>query len=567
MTAQALSWRLRDTRRHRTVRDSRTHVEAAMAGRGVSGVTRRAVVGGMLAAPMIARNAAAQSDGGLSVTWGEDDATPRTYDPRVTSSRHEYQVIAQVFDTLIASDGSNKLFPGLATAWDVAPDGRSVTLKLRSDVGFHDGTPFDAEAVKFTFDTIADPKTASEGAVTQLGPYAGTEVIDSHTARVTYSQPFGAALASYAEGTLAPVSPSAVKRLGNQAFARAPVGAGPFRFVSWEEGRQVVLERFDRYNWAPSYNANTGPSRVQRVITRFIPDASTRVAALEAGEIDISDATPILDIKRFNDARGYHTMIGNAAGIPFGLELNGSRGIFADVRVRRALAMAVDRKALSENLFFGLIDPAYGPLSKDTPGYWAGTEELYQPDPKGAMALLDRAGWKPGPDGVRLKDGQRLSGFYGAPPPLEPDTAVELQAVARRVGFDLKVETITFARNQALVFDNAFDMLPVRWIQADPMCLENLFSSVNIPSPGHYRYNWMQLNDPKLDALFVAGRAVPDPDKRAAVYAEAQKIIMDSALWFPVHNQVQTIAYRAEKQGYHFARASWVALFYDVTKT
>jgi peptide/nickel transport system substrate-binding protein len=538
-----------------------------MSGRGFSGMTRRAVVGGVLAAPMIARNAAAQSGSGLTVTWGEDDATPRTYDPRVTSSRHEYQVIAQMFDTLIASDGSNKLFPGLATAWDVAPDGKSVTLKLRSDVGFHDGTPFDAEAVKFTFDTIADPKTASEAAVTQLGPYAGTEVIDPHTVRVNYSQPFGAALASYAEGTLAPVSPTAVKRMGNQAFSRAPVGAGPFKFVSWEEGRQVVLERFDKYNWAPGYNANTGPSGVQRVITRFIPDASTRVAALEAGEIDISDVTPILDMKRLKDARGYRTMIGNAAGIPFGLELNGSRGIFADVRVRRALAMAVDRKALSENLFFGLIDPAYGPLSKDTPGYWAGTEELYKPDTKAAMALLDEAGWKPGPDGVRMKDGQRLSGFYGAPPPLEPDTAVEIQAVARRVGFDLKVETITFARNQALVFDNAFDMLPVRWIQADPTCLENLFSSASIPSPGRYRFNWMQLRDARLDALLAEGRAITDPEKRAAAYAEAQKIIMDSALWFPVHNQVQTVAYRAEKKGYHFARASWIVLFYDVTKT
>jgi peptide/nickel transport system substrate-binding protein len=530
------------------------------------GTTRRRVVGGMLAAPFVARGASAQSGDGITVTWGEDDASPRTYDPRVTSSRHEYQVIAQVFDTLIASDGTNALFPGLATAWDVAPDGKSVTLKLRSDVSFHDGTPFDADAVKFSFDTIADPKTASEGAVTQLGPYAGTEILDPHTVRVTYSQPFGAAVASYAEGTLAPVSPTAVKRLGNQGFARAPVGAGPFRFVSWDEGRQVVLERFEPYNWAPAYNKNRGPSKVRRVVSRFIPDASTRVAALEAGEIDVSDATPILDIKRFNDTPAYKTMIGNAAGIPFGLELNGSRGIFADIRVRRALAMAIDRKALSDDLFFGLIDPAYGPLAKGTPGYWAGAEAIYPPDPKAAMALLDQAGWTPGLDGVRTKGGQRLSGFYGAPPPLEPDTAVEIQAVARRVGFDLKVETITFARNQALVFDNAFDMLPVRWIQADPMCLENLFASVNIPSPGRYKYNWMQLNDPKLDALFAEGRAVTDPAKRAAIYADAQKTIMDSALWFPVHNQVQTIAYRAEKQGYHLARASWIALFYDVTK-
>jgi peptide/nickel transport system substrate-binding protein len=117
-----------------------------------------------------------------------------------------------------------------------------------------------------------------------------------------------------------------------------------------------------------------------------------------------------------------------------------------------------------------------------------------------------------------------------------------------------------------MVFDNTFDMLPVRWIQADPMCLENLFASSNIPSPGRYKYNWMQLKDAKLDALFDEGRAITDPAKRDAVYAEAQKIIMDSALWLPIHNQVQTVASRADKKGYHFARASWVVLFYDVTK-
>ncbi len=526
-------------------------------------VSRRAALAGMLAAPAILRGAHAQSGPGLTVTWGEDDNGARTYDPRVSSSRHEWQLIVQVFDTLVASDGSNKLFPGLATSWDVPEDGKSLTFKLRDGVSFHDGTPFDAAAVKFTLDSIVDPKLASESAITQLGPYAGSDVIDARTIRVRYTQPFGAALVSFADPTLSPVSPTAVQKLGNQGFARNPVGTGPFRFVSWADGQQVVLERFDPYAWAPSYFSNKGPSKASRIVHRFIPDASTRVGALEAGEIDLVDATPVLDLKRLGDDKRYGTMVGNASGIPFGLELNGSRGIFQDVQVRRALAMAVDRRELCDNLFFGLIAPAFGPLAKGTPGYWAGAEAMYKPDPKAAAAMLQAAGWVPGADGIRVKNGERLSGFYGAPPPLEPDTAVELQGVLKRVGFDLKVETITFARNMDLVFKNQFDMLPVRWIQADPMCLENLFSSANIPSPGHYKYNWMQLRDPELDALFAAGRAEADPAKRDTTYADAQKRIMDTALWFPVHNQVETVAYRANRHGYRFARSDWVVALYD----
>ena len=103
--------------------------------------------------------------GGMTVTWGEDDNSARTYDPRVTQSRHETQIIVNVFDTLIASDEDSKLHPGLATSWTVAPDGRSITLKLREGVVFHDGTPFNAEAVKYTVESIVDPKLGSQGAV------------------------------------------------------------------------------------------------------------------------------------------------------------------------------------------------------------------------------------------------------------------------------------------------------------------------------------------------------------------------------------------------------------------
>lgn len=517
--------------------------------------------GAHLPAPARAQSPA---QGGLTVTWGEDDNAARTYDPRVTQSRHESQVIVQVFDTLIASDEDNKLHPGLASAWEAAPDGRSIRLKLREDVAFHDGTPFDAEAVRFNYDTVADPKTGSQGAVDILGPYAGCDVLGPHEVRINYSRPFGAAAASLSQNELSPVSPTAVRKLGDAGFARAPVGTGPFRFASWEQGRQVVLERNDAYRWAPPFLKRQGPSRVARVVHRFIPDASTRVAALEAGEIDIADLTPVLDMQRLGGTRGYKTMIGEATGLPFGVLLNTSKGIFADLRVRQAFAMGIDRARLSDDLFFGLVKPAYGPLSRTTPAYWPGVEEFHRPDPRRAAALLDEAGWKPGADGIRVKEGQRLSAFYGAPPPLEPDTAVAIQAELRRIGFDLRVETITFARNTELVFANEYDILPLRWISADPSLLEIPFHSRNIPRPGYYKFNWPRVSDPQLDKVLEDAAGAADQAKRAELYADAQRRIMQSAVWFPVHDQVQTVAHRTDKTGYRFARTRWMVRFHDV---
>lgn len=525
--------------------------------------TLLAAVPAALAPAALALTARAQP-AGLTVTWGEDDNAARTYDPRVTQSRHESQVIVQVFDTLIASDEDNRLHPGLAREWSAALDGRSITLRLRDDVTFHDGTRFDADAVKFTYNSVVDPKLGSQGAVDILGPYAGCDVLGPYEVRINYSRPFGAAAASLSQNELSIVSPAAVRKLGDAGFAKAPVGTGPFRFVLWEPSRQVVLERNEDYRWAPPFLKRQGPSRVARIVHRFIPDASTRIAALESGEIDIADLTPVLDMQRLGADRRYRTIIGEATGLPFGVLVNTSRGVFQDKRVRQAFALSIDRARLTDDLFFGLVKPAYGPLSRTTPAYWPGVEEMGKPDPKRAAALLDEAGWHPGPGGIRVKDGKPLAADYFAPPPLEPDTAVAVQAEARRVGFDLRVETITFARNTELVFANAYDLLPLRWISADPSLLEIPFHSRNIPRPGYYKFNWPRVADPELDSLLERGAGAADSAERARLYADAQRRIMDSAVWFPMHDQVNTIAHRADKTGYRFARTRWMVRFHDV---
>lgn len=503
----------------------------------------------------------AQSEG-LTIVFADDSTSDVTFDPRVTQSRHEEQVIVQLFDQLVAADADGKKYPGLATAWTVAPDNMSVTLKLRQDVTFHDGTKFDAEAVKFTLDTIADPATGSQGAVDIMGPYAGSEVLGPYEIRIDYKRPFPSAIDSLSENELSIVSPTAVKTLGNTGFAQAPVGTGPFRFVEWEKGKQVVMERNPDYNWAPEFYDRSGPSAVARIIHRFIPNAATRVAALEAGEVQLTDLTPPLDMRRLKDSGKFQTMVGVASGVPLSLMLNVSRGPLQDIKVRQALMHSVDRERLTDNLFFGLAKAAWGPISSATPGYWDGVEQYYRYDLEKAATLLDEAGWTMGANGTREKDGQPLQVYY--PTLLEPETSVALQAAVKASGIDLKVENVTKAFQDELILSNGYDAAGIRWVHNDPAVLRIPFHSQNIPEPGKFKFNWMRWANPELDETLAAAAAAGSAEERQDLYAKAQKIIMDAAVFFPIHDQIQSIAMSGNITGARFAPGNWQVRLYDV---
>ncbi len=499
----------------------------------------------------------------LTVVWADDSNSDVTYDPRVTQSRHEEQVIVQVFDTLVSADENGKLYPGLAASWTVAPDNKSVTLKLREDVKFHDGTPFNnAEAVKFTFDTIVDPKTGSQGAVDMLGPYEGTDVLGPFEVRVRYKRPFADAVSSFSENELSPVSPTAVQKLGNTGFAQAPVGTGPFRFVSWEKGREVILERNPDYKWAPPFSKNKGPSKVSKIVHRFIPNAATRVAALEAGEVHISDITPPLDTKRLADSGKFKATVGVAAGLPYGILLNTSRGPFQEKAVREAFMTSIDRPKLSQNLFFGLAKPAWGPLAPSSPHYDKAVEAYYPFNRDKAAKMLEDAGWKVGSGGIREKNGQPLSVY--APCLLEPETCVAIQGDAKRVGIDVKVENVLKQKQDELIFANAYDLLPIRWVNNSASVLSIPFTSANIPEPGKFKFNWARWADPNLDKLLAEAASATSPADAAKLYSQAQKMIMDAAIFFPVHDQVQTVVHSSKITGLRYAAGQWQVRLHDV---
>jgi len=396
----------------------------------------------------------------LDVVFSEDRPDLRTLDPRITQSRHEEMLIVQMFDQLISADSEGTLYPGLAKSWDVSSDGLHYTFSLRDDVTFHDGTQFNAAAVKATFDSIVDPETGSQGAVDILGPYASSDVVDDYTVRVNFSRRYGSALSAFTETELSIVSPTALSSLGNDGFGMAPVGTGPFMFKNWEANKKVEMVKNPDYNWAPEYMDGSGPSKIDNLTYRLIKDTSTRVAALESGEVDIAELVPPLDMKRFDGSGKLSTIAGTVSGLPYSAFLNTTVGHFQDIKVRQAFFYSLNRVKMTNDLFFGYAEAAFGPISSATPSYWKGNEDYYQYDVAKAESLLEEAGWKMGSSGVREKNGETLSIFF--PCLLEPDTCVAIQGYAKKVGFDVNVEVVMKARQDELIFANGYDMLVIR---------------------------------------------------------------------------------------------------------
>lgn len=503
----------------------------------------------------------AQAD--QTVTWGEDFDLV-TLDPRVSQSRHEAQVIMQMFESLVFLDTDGKLYPWLAESWQYSSNGTSLTFKLRRSVRFHDGTAFDARAVKFTFDSVQDPKLGSQAAIDFLGPYKSTEVLDPHTVRVNWTQPFAPALTNMSNPwVLSIVSPTAVQRLGNDGFARAPVGTGPFKFAEWLPRVRVVLERSDGYNWPPRVYRHQGAARIRRLVFRIIPDASTRVAALEKGEIDVADALPPIEVRRFKGSANFDVMVGDVAGVPVSYMFNITRAPTNDLRVRQAFMHAVNRQRVTDQVFFGVAKPALGPITPTTPGYWDGVEKMYPYNPDKARQLLEEAGWRTGAGGIRVKDGKPLDLYF--PVLLEPELAVAVQAAVKEVGINLKVETVTKAKQDELILSDEYEVLVIRWVAVDPSVLGVLFFSRNIPAPGKFKFNWARFGSPELDRLLRQSEAAVNPQQRGKLLAEIQKFVLDRALILPIHVSAQPIGYKKSIQGLKFAQGFWQVLFYEAS--
>ncbi|MFC8447849.1 ABC transporter substrate-binding protein [Kitasatospora sp. NPDC057223] len=483
-------------------------------------------------------------------------------DPHVSPGDVTAVIQRNVFDSLVYLDAAGVFHPWLAKSWKIADDGRSYLFDLRDDVTFHDGTVFDAAAVKANLDHISDPRTKSLYASSLLGPYTGSEVVDPHTVKVTFSEPYVPFLQAASTPYLGIESPRALTEKADRLCSGGAdsVGTGPFRETEYVKNDHVGFERNDAYAWAPEGAANRGAPYLDGLTVRFLPEDSVRSGALTSHQVDVA-ALPVTALRTVRATKGISLQKTRNPGIAYSLFLNTTRGPLKDERVRRAIQQSVDVDALVRSIYFGEYERAWSPLSPVTPGaYDPALEGAITHDTAAAGKLLDEAGWttRDG-DGYRTKDGQRLSlhwPFIAALVRDQRDTlAGGIQADLRKAGVELVRDPIDNGTYFKIYAGGDYDLWDNSWVRADPAVLGGFYLSTNTPATGGQNVSLSK--DAELDGWLKAGAATPDPAVRRGFYTRAERWAVDHATVLPLYVTANLTGRSDTVQGLAFDANAW----------
>ncbi len=478
----------------------------------------------------------------------------QTLDPAVAVTISDFRVIGNIYDGLLRyRKGSLDVEPALATAWEVSADGLTYTFTLRSGVVFDDGTPFSAETVKWNIERVIDPahpfhNTGPFPFAFILGPIAGADVLAPDRVAIRLKEPYAPFLTMMAGaiGRLAGISPAAVQQHGAD-FGRHGGGAGPFKLALWEPNQQFVLERNETY-W-------DGPVALDGIVFRPIPDENARVSEMLAGSIDVMVELPPDNVSTFA-ADPNLTLLEQAGPHIWYLVLNTKEPPFDDVRMRQALNYAIDKETMVRDILKGTAGVANGPIP---PAFdWASDTSLapYPYDPDKARALMAEAGY---PNGAEVTFYVTESGS-GMLSPIIMGTAI--QADLAKVGITATIrqfEWNTFLGEIIPTMVGKANIAELSFMTQDPDMHPFLTLKTGAP------VNSGQYSNPAVDALIDKGRATIDPDARAAIYKELQRVVHADAPWVFVANWNQNAVAKVGVQGFEL-HPSFMMLLKDVSK-
>jgi peptide/nickel transport system substrate-binding protein len=438
--------------------------------------------------------------------------------PPLASDASSREVANLIYNGLVKYDGDLNLVGDLAESWQVSPDGLTITFKLRRGVKWHDGAPFTAQDVLFTYQVMVDPKTPTAYGE-DYKQVKKAEVLDDYTFRVTYPQPFAPGLESWGLAIL-PRHLLEGQDITKSPLARHPIGTGPFKFQEWRAGDKIILS----YN--PDYFE--GRPYLNGYVYLVIPDLATMFLQLKAGNIDRMGLTP-LQYKRQTEYPKFQRLFNKYRYVSFsytylGYNLEDER--FADRRVRQALTYAINKKEIVDGVLLGLGQEATGPYK---PGTWFYNPNVpkFDYNPEKARALLAEAGWRPNSEGILEKNGRpfEFTILTNQGNDLRVRTAEIIQRRLKDIGIGVKIRTVEWAAFLKEFIDKGrFEAVLLGWTTGQDPDIYDIWNSSKT-KPGEL--NFIHYRNPEVDRLLEAGRHTFDREKRRQAYFKLQEILAE----------------------------------------
>jgi peptide/nickel transport system substrate-binding protein len=452
-------------------------------------------------------------------------ADPTALDPQKQSLTAIWHVIEHIYDGLTRINPDLTVGPGLAEGWDIAEDGTSYMFVLREGVTFHDGTPLKASDVKFTFERLVDPATASTSAA-ELASVKSIEASDDRTVVMTLNAPDASLLATLAGGTTVIYSEEFVKA-NNNDVSQVANGTGPFKFVEYVPNTRIVLERNENY-W------EEGLPYLDGIEMTIASDDTARTAAVVTGTVDFIEYAPLRDIPALEADPSLKLAGESNTNIRF-IGFNLTREPFDNPLVRQAIAAVVDREAMLGPTVFGYGTPTEVLFPPD---FWAALQqEVRPPDVERAKELMAEAG---------LADGFSTTITSWSQYSFLSNAAVVLQEQLRQIGIEAELNLVENATMADQVYlEKTYDIAVTgESAYVDPNTL--IFQNFKTGESG----NFVNYSNPEVDELIDQGIAVTDQVERARIYQEIQALLLEDLPWISLFVANQYEAMKDHVQGY-----------------
>lgn len=506
----------------------------------------------------------AQAATTLKIAFFSDNTQLVSLDPFQVYWLEHRVVLRNVAESLTDQDPiTGEIIPWLAERWEVSPDARAYTFYLRKGVTFSNGEPFDAEAVKTAFDSdkaFAAQLPSTFGA-TYLAGYDHAEVVDAHTVKLVLSRPNAGFLQATSTTNLAILAPESYRKTAQERSKGAIIGTGPFVLEHYTPESGLRLVKRQGYAWPSANVQNKGESHLAAIDVTYVPEDSVRNGQFLQGQVDIlwpRDPFSDVDLQLLQSKKA--TIQSRSLPGPAWNLYPNTRGdrILADQDVRLAVQKAIDRKTYAATVYNPKFPVVDGVFDVTTPYFRSqGTKLAF--DPQGASHLLAQAGWQPGPDGYRYKDGNRLTLVYNL---AGKETAgdVLIQDQLKKVGIDLKLRVQTKAEWAAANAAGNYDLTYTYMTRADPIVLQTILDprSANSSTLATNVYPPATLN--QAQALFDSGLTATSADQRAQAYGDLQALLIDQGSAIPVYERVWQAATAPRVQNFRWSAEGFAFL-------